>query len=274
MLPELVESKAQGEIADIYAQIRSTCAVPYVSSLQRHLATRPGWLEWAWAAVAPAFRSGMGPSAAWKAADALTVPELPPLSRNVLGVWGVDENAVRHIRNICATFVRVSPTNLMFSALVRHQLLVAPSDEQRDEVPHWDAPAALPGLPPLVDPSSMGKDAVGALMQLGNEVDGQPFVPGIYRMLAQWPGYLAHVSAVLRPHFDDPVTKACCAELLRFVDDAAAGVAKNLPPPPSAVIRPPDEQHASVLDAIEQYRQTSPQMVVFGTMLADALPDA
>ena len=74
MLPELVESKAQGEIADIYAQIRSTCAVPYVSSLQRHLATRPGWLEWAWAAVAPAFRSGMGPSAAWKAADALTVP--------------------------------------------------------------------------------------------------------------------------------------------------------------------------------------------------------
>ena len=60
-------------------------------------------------------------------------------------------------------------------------------------------------------------------MQLGNEVDGQPFIPGIYRMLAQWPGYLAHVSAVLRPHFDDPVTKACCAELLRFVDDAAAG---------------------------------------------------
>ena len=51
----------------------------------------------------------------------------------------------------------------------------------------------------LVDPSSMGEDALGALMQLGNEVDGQPFVPGIYRMLAQWPGYLTHVSAVLRP---------------------------------------------------------------------------
>ena len=274
MLPELVESKAKGEIAEIYAQIRSTCAVPYVSSLQRHLATRPGWLEWAWAAVAPVFRSGIGPTAAWEAADALTVPELPPLSRSVLGVWGVDAKALHHIRNICATFVRVSPTNLMFSALVRHQLRVAPSDEPRGQVPHWDAPAALPGLPPLVDPLSMDEDAQGALMQLGNEVDGQPFVPGIYRMLAQWPGYLAHVSAVLRPHFDDPVTKACCAELLRFVDDAAAGVAKNLPPPPSAVIRPPDEQHASVLDAIEQYRQTSPQMVVFGTMLADALPDA
>ena len=131
MLPELVESKAQGEIADIYAQIRSTCAVPYVSSLQRHLATRPGWLEWAWAAVAPVFRSGIGPTAAWEAADALTVPELPPLSRSVLGVWGVDAKALHHIRNICATFVRVSPTNLMFSALVRHQLRVAPSDEPR-----------------------------------------------------------------------------------------------------------------------------------------------
>ena len=53
-----------------------------------------------------------------------------------------------------------------------------------------------------------------------------------------------------------------------------ATVAKSLPPPPAAVIRPPAEQHESVLDAIEQYRQTSPQMVVFGTMLTNALPDA
>ena len=46
MLAELPEGKATGELAKIYAEIRRLWAVPYVSSLQRHLATRPGWLEW------------------------------------------------------------------------------------------------------------------------------------------------------------------------------------------------------------------------------------
>ena len=46
MLAELAERDAAGEIAAIYAEIRRLWAVPYVSSLQRHLASRPGWLEW------------------------------------------------------------------------------------------------------------------------------------------------------------------------------------------------------------------------------------
>ena len=45
MLAELPERNAAGEIATIYAEIRRLWAVPYVSSLQRHLATRPRWLE-------------------------------------------------------------------------------------------------------------------------------------------------------------------------------------------------------------------------------------
>ena len=49
MLAELREADATGEIAAIYAEIRRLWAVPYVSSLQRHLATLPGWLEWSWA---------------------------------------------------------------------------------------------------------------------------------------------------------------------------------------------------------------------------------
>ena len=43
MLAELREQDATGEIAAIYEEIRRLWAVPYVSSLQRHLATRPGW---------------------------------------------------------------------------------------------------------------------------------------------------------------------------------------------------------------------------------------
>ncbi len=49
MLPEVTEQQASGEVAGIYAEIRTLCGVAHVSSMQRHLATRPGWLEWAWA---------------------------------------------------------------------------------------------------------------------------------------------------------------------------------------------------------------------------------
>ena len=81
MLAELRERDATGEIAAVYDEIRRLWAVPYVSSLQRHLATRPGWLEWTWAALGPAFASGRAQDAAWRAAERLTVPRLAPLSR-------------------------------------------------------------------------------------------------------------------------------------------------------------------------------------------------
>jgi hypothetical protein len=64
MLPELTEQEATGEIAQIYQDIRTLYAVSYVSSLQRHLATRPGWLEWAWAAIKPVFANGLAQTTA------------------------------------------------------------------------------------------------------------------------------------------------------------------------------------------------------------------
>lgn len=45
MLADLTERDAAGGIAAIYGEIRRLRAVPYVSALQRHLATCPGWLE-------------------------------------------------------------------------------------------------------------------------------------------------------------------------------------------------------------------------------------
>jgi len=104
MLAELHERDAAGEIAKIYAEIRRFWAVPYVSSLQRHLATRRGWLEWTWAALRPVFVSGIAQRAAWRAAEDLQVPKLTPISRDALRVWGVRDEAggrrSRHLRQV------------------------------------------------------------------------------------------------------------------------------------------------------------------------------
>ena len=119
MLTELSEADATGDIARIYAEVRRTCAVPYVSALYRVLATRPGVLPWAWAAVSPALETGAAQEAGWRVAAGLPLDPLPPISRDALRVWGVDASAEQTVRNICDGFVRVAPVNMMFAGLLK-----------------------------------------------------------------------------------------------------------------------------------------------------------
>lgn len=272
MLAELRESDATGEIADIYEQIRRLWGVPYVSSLQRHLATRPGWLEWTWTALGPAFTSGVAQAAAWRAADGLAVPRLAPLSRDALAVWGVDGGGEATIRATCASFVRVSPVNLVLSGLLRRLLTGERPPGAGNGAPSWTPPAPLGPLPALADPAALPPSQRAVLATLGTTVAGQVFVPGLYRMLAAWPAFLAHVATVLRPHLDDAATRAAGQRLLAAVDAEIPRVFATLPPLPARPATPSAAEFAAVLAALDTYRKTSPEMVVFGRMLGDALP--
>jgi hypothetical protein len=279
MLAELRERDAAGAIGGIYDEIRRLWAVPYVSSLQRHLATRPGWLEWAWAALGPAFTSGLAQTAAWRATEALVVPRLAPLSRDALAIWGVDGAGLSAIRAACASFVRVSPVNLVFAGLLR-RLLAGERPPARAGTPapastsRWSPPAPLGPLPPLADPATLSPAARAALESLGTTVSGEVFVPGLYRMLASWPGYLAHVATVLRPHLDDPASLAACQRLLAAVDAEIPAVFAALPGLPAVSAMPAAREFPEVLAALDTYRKTSPEMALFGRMLAEALPES
>jgi hypothetical protein len=259
----------------VYAEIRRLWAVPYVSSLQRHLATRPGWLEWTWAALESAFASGGAQEAAWRAAATLTIPRLAPISRDALAVWGVDAAGEASIRATCASFARVSPVNLVLSGLLR-RLLTGARPAARDgaaAATHaWTPPAPLGPLPALVDPAALPPAQRALLNSLGTSVGGQPFVPGLYRMLATWPGFLAHVATVVRPHLDDAATRAACARLLEAVDAEIPAVHAALPAVPATPPMPPAREFTEVLAALDTYRKTSPEMVVFGRMIGEALP--
>jgi hypothetical protein len=271
MLAELQERDVTGEAAVIYGEIRRFWAAPYVSSLQRHLATRPGWLEWTWAALGPAFSSGQAQAAAWRAAEGLAVPCLPPVSRDALRVWHVDAAGEAAIRAACASFVRVSPVNLMLSGLLR-RLLAGERPAGRMAPEAWTPPPSPGALPPLVDPAKLPPAQCAVLATLGTTVGGQPFVPGLYRMLAAWPGYLAHAAIVLAPHMDAAATRAACQRLLAAVDAEIPALFAALPPPPASPPMPRAGEFPDVLAALETYRKTSPEMVVFGRMLGEALP--
>lgn len=272
MLAELSEQDATGEVARIYVEIRELCAVPYVSSLQRHLATRPGWLEWAWALVRPAFVDGSAQTRAWQLATELDIRPLPALSRSALRVLGVDAAGEQAIRDVCDAFIRVSPTNLMLSGLL-WQVLEGdmPTGVER-ACDHWTPPLSLPALPSLVTPDALTADQRAVLFQFGTEVDGQPFVPGLYRMLAHWPVYLAHLATVLVPRFNDEETVGCCQALLQRLDAAIPDVFASLSAQDGLPPAPPREAYGAVLDVLNRYRVTSPEMVVLGTLIRDALP--
>lgn len=269
LLAELAESEARGELAEIYAAIRHWCAVPYVSSMQRHLATRPGWLEWAWRAVAPAFESGVAQEAAWRASAPVMLAPLPPLSGDVLSLLGVDESGMRAIRGLCDGFVRVSPTNLMFSGLVQKLLRGAAGGGRAYAA--WQPPAPVPAPPPLVSIASMPPPLLAVLRTFEVEVDGHPFIPGLYRMLAHWPGFLAYIATVLPPRMAEPASAQGCVEVVRAIDGVLDEALAVLP---SAAHKPlpPRAEHAAVLAAMERYRLTSPQMVLLGRLLRDCLP--
>lgn len=272
MLAELQERDATGEIAVIYEEIRRFWAVPYVSSLQRHLATRPGWLEWTWDALRPVFASGIAQLTAWRAAADLKVPTLSPISHDALRVWGVSAEAEDLVRATCESFVRVSPVNLVLSGLLRRLLRGERPTGPTPTGSRWKPPAPLGPLPTLVDvaarPSSEGK----VLATLGTTVGGQPFVPGLYRMLATWPSFLAHVATELVPRLHLTETSAACHRLLEAVDAELPVVFASLPPLDAARPMPPPDEFGDVLRALDAYRKTSPEMVVFARMIGDALP--
>ena len=189
-------------------------------------------------------------------------------------MWGVDADGEVALRAACASFVRVSPVNLMLSGLLRRLLRGERPGSPANLPQDWTPPRPLGPLPTLVDLAALPPAQQAVLASLGTMVGQEPFVPGLYRMLASWPAFLAHVATVLRPHLQDTDTRSACTRLLDAVDAEIPAVFAALPSPPAAPPMPPAAEFADVLAALDTYRKTSPEMVVFGRMIEDSLPSA
>lgn len=122
MMEELPESEATGRLAEIYEEVRRYCGVPYVSSMQRYLATMPGCLEWVWAAIRPAMINGVVQEAAWLCVNSLSLAPLASVSRPALRLFGAGAEAEIAIWAACDTFVRVSPVNMILGGCVHYIL--------------------------------------------------------------------------------------------------------------------------------------------------------
>lgn len=271
MLAELPEAAATGRVAEIYEEIRRFSGVPYVSSLQRYLATMPGVLEWAWDALRPAIVSGAIPEAGWRLARTVRLSPAAPVAVSTLQEWRIDAASLASIRNVAANFVRVSPVNLMTGACLTRLL-----NGERSSGPGfpnaWSPPAMLPPMPGNADPASLPPDQRAVLMRFATMVDGQPFIPALYRQIAHWPAVLAWLAAELAPRFAAPETAAARAAFRNAATAAAPDIVAALPELPSGSA-PGQDATKRILATIDRYAETSLEMTMFGQLMQEALPD-
>jgi hypothetical protein len=269
LLAELPEDRATGAIAEIYDEIRRFSGVPYVSSLQRYLATMPGVLEWAWSAIRPAMISGIVPETGWRlAADARLAP-LPPVSAATRTAWKLDMGAYATIAAIAENFVRVSPVNLMTGACLR-MLLTQPPPAGPGITEVWTPPAMLPAMPGNADPAALPPGQYDVLMRFATELDGAPFIPALYRQLARFPPFLAWLADVLVPRLSAPETNAARAAFRAAAMEAAPAIVARLSGVP-ALPMPDAETIRRILAAIDRYAETSPEMTMFGRLILDVI---
>jgi hypothetical protein len=274
MLAELSEADATGEIADIYEEVRRLWGVPYVSALYRHLATRPGILEWAWATIGPSFLDGRPQLAAWSLADGVALDPLPSIPLDALAVWGIDAAGARDARHVAEGFTRVSPVNLVFSGVMRRLLLGERPTYKPVPRADWSPPAPLPSPPAMLPFSAIDTATGQVLMRFATMAGGEAFVPGLYRQLAHWPGLLAHLAIVLEPRIGSQATLAAFDEVRARIDGFVDKLFVRMPPPDEQRAPPSAAEAKELLAVIETYRRTSPEMVVFGRLIRDALPEA
>jgi hypothetical protein len=265
MFGDLPEDQASGRVAEIYGEIRTYGAVPYVSSLQRQLATVPGCLEWLWEAVRPAFIDGSVPEAAWGAVRGLDLPALAPVQRPALRAMGVDEAGEAVLQGIYETFLRASPVNMVTASLMGHLLAEDAADEGAESAaaPSWQPPAPPPPLPGFPSDAELGAEGRALLNLFTVDMGGSTFVPGLY-------GYLAHVAVEIHPLFQRPDILATCHDIVARIDAVVPPLSRGLTASP----KPFDAATIAALWAsLGVYRgTTSPQMIVFSTLLRDALP--
>jgi hypothetical protein len=271
-LAELPEQNATGEIAVVYEEIRATYGAPYVSSLQRHLATYPGVLEWAWGIVGPGFHSGLIPKTAWQIAqDADHEPAPVAIDKNHLLDLGVDAPGVATISNIAENFVRVAPLNLLFAGCIRAILEGADLPDGKSQSASVQAlPKPLQPMPAMLSPETLSPSLASDLHKLSTHLGDQTFTPGLYRMLVHWPGYLTHVADMIGPRLGQPDFQARCEGIAQRIVSAVPMVLSALPAP-SNQSAPDPALVPHIIEATKTYRRTSPEMILVGTVLLKQL---
>ncbi len=179
------ETDARGEIAEIFAEIRSVMQIPFLTSIWRSLAGNQKDLENVWNATRPIFESGQVEGALQACLDRVDLarPLLPFTS-------DLTPDTLEEIQSIIKIYNRSNGMN--FIALTA--LLEDTAVQRRDflKASPWTMPTELPRLLNEKDMPSETWHLVNDLNRFGLRED-QPGLASFWRHLAYWPEFLRRI---------------------------------------------------------------------------------
>lgn len=273
-VPAIVERDATGDIAVLFEDIRETLGVPVVNLIWRHLATMPGALHWAWAALKPLYENnliageanalGAGVDASPHVRQALDVPAL-----NAAGLSGAD---LDQIRTILRSYERSNAMNIVAVDTLRSYLIGGGA--QGDAlVPQPDAARRAPidgTLPKVLSPDDMDANTRALVAALNRFGGRQDVLPTMYRHLAHWPAFLALLHALLAP---DHASGQLEDRINRVLDDSrirAERLCAAMPPPGSDL---PPAVRDDVLSALTTFAEGPLcKMIAIVSLIRTAMP--
>jgi len=266
-LSEISEKTATGSVAALYADIRTVLDVDLVNLIYRHLATIPGALEWAWANLAPHFRSGEIDSQAALLRESIKA-HFPSWPQRFSFSDCNPSDLISAARLTQVYNLNNSRNLLAFRHLLDETVGLTVSAEVT--IPSG-TPAGIQGAPPLPaiasweEISAPDRETVLRINRIG-ESQEPSIVASLYRHLVLWPSLLNNVeTALTRIDAAGEIRRA-----LTFTVDTSQAIAQQHPlrmPVPA-----PDAVDATVRARLRTFIDvTIPKMVPVGLALESAL---
>ena len=201
------EAEATGEIAEIFADIRTTMQLPLITSIWRTIVDVVGGLQAAWPPTKLLYQTGQPEAALRKLLGQVTLPIPQPIVSGQLECAGVKAEDLPRIQAIVDAYNRSNGMNLLaLTGLVVPQS-GPPADEQKPApLPAW------PTLPSLLEKSEIDEVTWTLLQNINRIGMTGPAGSGIatlWRHLAAWPGLLAVIHSAFVPlHQDGTIAKS------------------------------------------------------------------
>lgn len=246
----ITEAEAQGEIAELYAEIRAGLGVPVVNLIWRHLAVIPDGLPWAWQSVKPLYGEGTIAIEAARLRSTISISTGHALSADAMAAVGLSHDDRARITMVLESYERSNAMNLLSLGALMARLdgVAAKSGGQLSGVdPGPSVEGKMPTLLAMDDMPETTRNLVLALNEFGART---AIMPSMYRHLAHWPGFLALLNAYLATLHADGRLETIMQQTLAQSTDKSAQLASALATPNTSL---GDDSEASVRQALATF---------------------
>lgn len=265
-VPAVREDEADGEIASLFADIRTHLGTSSVNLVWRHLATLPGALPWCWGAIVPLYRCGALASQARDFRSSLQGPVLPELPLEVREVFHLDAEDIDRIRATLRGYYASCTMNILSLNALR--LFMNGSARATRAATGSPDPAGCPVEPTPIEamarfpnPADVAPhvvDLAWRLNALGERGDGT-ILASLYRYLANWPSFLGVSWTLLVPLATDGQLETAISQCLAQADSRSGQLVDRLAAP---VLEPDEPTRNAIRIAMDDFGRNAIAKVI------------